>query len=1257
MRKLRKAKALASLATFAMFAALLVPLFSQPALAQGTTGSIRGAVTDQTGAVVPEAGVVAKNQATGVETAPYKTTGDGIYNIPNLTPGTYTITVEAANFKRAVFTDIQVGVGQEVTIDAALQPGGLTETVTVAAGSEEVVNRETAQVSANFDTRKVAELPSNAAGAGIDTLALLAPGVLPGFGNVNSNGTTLSVNGQRSRSNNFSIDGTDNNDLSIGGPSYFVSNQDLVQDFQVITNNFSAQYGRNQGAIVNIVTKGGGNEFHGTAFWHHVDRKLFGTLNNLERRAGDEEAPPLLYNVYGGTVGGPIKRDKAFFFGSFQGIRTRETVVARGTGLSIVSSELERFRNAFPGNPIAGALANFTSFAINDFGTLRPRTDLGNEIETVTVNGRNFQVGGPFDVVLFPIDFTRTCNAATLANCQGFQAAFPEREFQTGLVGPTAQEEFTIKSDWKITDKDDIQGRYLWQDNNFADNLGGSNGFTGDVPASSKNLGATWTRQLSSTSLNEFRFSFTRLSVIFGGGCEGLQGCITDPTGGGIGESLANITFNIRGLTTGSAIQTIGPATNLPQGRVVDAYQFNDNFSLTRGRHQMVMGADIRRLRNAVPFLPNINGAFVIGSATNFINNSPQQVTLAAGEPEIKYFETDQFYFFQDDWKVKDNLTLNLGVRYEYIGQPINTLNEITVDRESNADTALWKLSLPLEARTIPKLAADKNNWAPRLGFAYTPRFGGDGMFGRLLGEDATVIRGGYSIAYDPPFYNILLNISTAAPVVFNNITGNPATPTAANPTLFPFPDPVPVGSTVRAFAEDRGLIIRGVADPRFQSQTPVASDFHLPYAQQWSLGIQRQINRNNVAEIRYVGTHAVGLFQSNNVNPRIDRLLNGFTVPAAGAPGGVLTFPGFPNLVPAGLTPAVAGTGACINDPATPFINESNNCNGRVLAGRGRILARENTASSIYHGLQTRYNGRLGNQLTLGASYTFSKALDNSSEIFAFAENAAVQNPFNRAADRSYSAFDRRHGAAFNALWDLPFFKDQKGIIGHIAGGWQINGTHVITSGRRWTPSQFFTQTLAANFAVAGLTAPRSYTDPLIGDTNRPFYGNPNAPSTSVGLYQWDAFLLAPFINGLAVPVNNPSQLYSFADFNQGVLTPISANDVRYIFNGPGAAVVKGTPFGDVPRNIEQGPRLNQMNLGIFKNTRITERVTIQFRTEMFNALNHPNPGYGFPGFETVDTPDRFVEDAGQAGFAFADFTDMQLARRFIQFGLRVIF
>ena len=1212
MRKPRRAKALVYCVTFVLVSALLPPLFGSSANAQATTGSIRGVVLDQSGAVVAGATISAKNEATGVTTATLKSTGDGIYNLPNLIPGKYTVTAEAPNFKKAVFTSVDVRVGQDTTLDVALQAGIATETVTVMAGTEEVINKESAQISSSFDARKVNELPSNVAGAGIDTLALLAPGVLPGFGNVNSNGTTLSVNGQRARSNNFTIDGQDNNDLSIGGPNYFVSNQDLVQDFQVITNNFSAQYGRNQGAIINIATKSGTNSFHGSASEYHIDRKLFGTQNNLERRgrnAADPaslEAPPLLYNVFGGTLGGPIIKDKAFFFGSFQGIRTAETFIARSGSVALLPEEFARFKADFAGNPLAQAVADFGAFALNDFGTVRPRTDT-NPFDTITLGGHTYKV------------------------------AQPERSFKVAATAPVdRQNEYTGRGDVKISDKDGVWGRYLYQNGVTINGLGGSNGFTGDIPFRSQNAGGNWTRQVSNRALNEFGAAYSRLFVKFGGGCDGLKGCIPDPSN--IGEAFTNITFTALSAR-GFSLQTIGPATNLPQGRTVEAFQFHDNFSLTRGRHQMIAGADIRRLRNSVPFLPNINGAFSVGNATRLVNNAPQQVTVAAGTSTLAYTETDRFFFFQDDFKIRDNFTLNLGLRYEYIGQPINLLHNLTVKRESDPTTALFKTSLSVEDRSVPKIPADKNNWAPRLGFAWTPRFGKGGWMGKVLGEDATVVRGGYSIAYDPPFYNILLNISTAAPVVFNSVTLNSATPGAG--LLFPFPPGGGTGPTVRAFAESRGLIVKGVLDPRFQNQTPVANNFHLPYIQQWSFGIQRQINSANVFEVRYVGNKATGLFQTNNRNPRVDRILSGFTF-------GGLTFPGLPDQVPAGVTGLAVGQGGCVDDPATPFVNESAACVGRVLP-RGRIQERGNTASSTYNALQTRYNGRLHNQLTYGASYTFSKALDNSSEIFAFNTNSALtQNPFDiNRSEKSFSGFDRRHGGSINVIWDLPWFKDGKGVIGHTLGGWQLNATHVLASGRRYSVSEAF----SATFFNSGI----GYVDP-ISSPLRPFYGNPTADAKNVGVYQRDAFLFnALFGLGLTVPTNNPSQVYSLnALLNDGVLTQTSANDVRFIYNGAGAAALKGTPYGDVPRMSEKGPKLNQLNLGIFKNTRITERVKLQFRMEMFNALNHPNPGYGLVGSEAGDSPDFFIEDAGST---FANNTEIQFARRLIQFGLRLTF
>ncbi|MFY9608012.1 MAG: carboxypeptidase regulatory-like domain-containing protein [Blastocatellia bacterium] len=1219
MRNLRRVKSLAFSATFLLVSALLMPLFSQPVLAQATTGGLRGVVSDKAGAVVPDADVTAKNSATGVESRT-KTNDEGIYSFPSLLPGSYLVVVEKQGFKKAELQEVIVKVGDIATIDPTLEAGLGTETVTITAG-ESLIQKEQVQISNTFEARKVADLPSNVAGGGIDTLALLAPGVVPGFGNVNGNGTTLSVNGNRARSNNFTVDGADNNDLSIGGPNYFVDNQDIVAEFQVITNNFSAEYGRNQGAIVNIVTKAGTNDFHGTLFWAHRDRKNFDSLTNFERRGGDKDDPtPFLYNVYSGTAGGRIIKDKLFFFGSWQTITGREVGLFQSANPAIAPEDLSRFAADFPGNPIAQAIANFSAFAITDIGTLRERADLPND--------GTFTIGGNV-----------------------YRAAFPERE----VALPFTQKEFSARADWTINDRHGLWFRQLYQtvDNKNALSSPGSGGFFSDIPVTSKISTGQFTSQLTSTSVNAFRFNFNRLSVIFGGGCEGKQGCIPHPDA--IGDTLANITFTGFRDSNGNNMQTIGPATNLPQGRVVDVYQFNDDYSKTLGKHQLKIGADIRRLKNTVPFLPNVNGAFRFPSSTAIVQNRPSFVNLASGEVAIGYKETDQFYYINDDFRVRDNLTLNLGVRYEYIGQPINTLHELSLERESDPSTALWKQSLPLEVRTFGKLPADKNNFAPRFGFAWRPRFG-DGAFSKmLLGEsDATVIRGGYSIAYDPPFYNLLLNISTSSPLVFLNTTLNPASPAAV---AFPLPSASPTGAEVQAFAQGAGLIAKDTFDPRFFSQTQVSKNFYLPYAQQFSFGIQRELNRENVVEARWVATKGTGLFQTLNRNPRIDRLLNGFTRNVlfdSGDPDNPnvvpVTFPGFPQLLPQGLTPQVAGVGACVDDPNTPagILNEANACNGRLLP-QSLIRSRENTVNSIYHSLQTRYQGRLVNQLSLGVSYTWSKALDNASEVFSFQEASATQNPFNtNSLERGFSGFDRRHALSMNFIWDVPLFKNQEGLVGNLLGGWQLNGTYFLANGLRYTPSQFLNV-----FGIGSVGYDDTVWDGgFLGlDSLRPFFGNPNAPRTEVGISQVDAALI------FGVPVQNIDGFWSLNQLQgNGNLVNVTKDQVRYIFNGPGAARIFNSPFGTVPRGQEIGMKLNNLNLGIFKTFRIRENMKIRFSVDMFNALNHPNPGVGFIANETSAVPDIFVDDAGTST-PFGDFTEVQLARRAIQFGLKFIF
>ena len=1250
MNSSRKERVFALLTAWALVLGMFLPLSATSVMAQATTGTLRGTVTDPNGAAVAGATVTVQNEATGVTTPPLTTNSEGAFDAPGLPPGSYSVTVEAAGFKRAVNKGTNVNVGVVNPVAVVLEAGNVAETVTVTAGTEEVVQRDQAQISTTIEARRIQDLPSNGAGGGIDTLALLAPGVVANrSGGTNTNGTGLSVNGNRGRSNNFQIDGADNNDLSVGGPALFVDFQDSVQEFQVITNNFSAQYGRNQGAVVNIVTKGGTNTYHGTAFLFHQDNKVLNSLNNLEKRSGQTEPDPSLYNVFGGTFGGPLHlprfgeggpaiwngKDRLFFFGAYQGIRNPSTVTASTTSLAILPSEFGRLSSTFPNNGLIAAYVRYSPFAIpgaspSTFAAGTPQTVFVNP--NLTGNARfsstpqagftgPFQIGGPYDVI----------------NLGGnlFQAAQIERTVSTAYN----ENYYSLRFDAKPTDRDNVTVRYLNQKGVSENGVGTiSIGFLGDLPASSKNFGGGWTRTLTNTIVNEFRGSYQKIGIEFGGGCDvATPGCTPGPAQ--IGSALARIDFSgALGLTKTNALQSIGPATNLPQGRIGKVYQLADNLSWTVGRHSLLMGAEYKHLSNISPFLPVYNGNFTYTSAARIINNAPATIGVTGGDPLLAFTEDDQYYFFQDDFKIRPNLTLNLGVRYEYTGQPFNALNEQSVARENDPARRFYNPALPLSVRTVPAIAADKNNIAPRVGFAYSPRF-----WRTFLGEDATVIRGGFSIAYDPAFYNILSNVQNAAPFSASlNVAPNLLTSTTTSPLPLPAN---PTGENVRAAAVASGVLPLGQLDPRFLSQTRVSDDFHSPYSMQFSMGVQHQFGRRHVAEVRYVGTRGVGLFQNINDNFFIGPLVNGLAAKTLPFQVGnsvvnqAVTFPSFSNLLPPGTTAAV-----CVNDPATPLVNESA-CTGRLKAGLVGITTRANSGNSIYHSMQSRYNGRLLNDsLSLGLAYTWSKTIDDSSEIFAQADvlSPNAQNPFcvNRC-ERGPSALDRPHAFSANFIYDAPWFREQRGFVGHILGGWQLNSTYILTSGATFTPGQ----SLNGNIGLGNtyLTA---------GD--RPFLANANADRRQVGISQIDAAIL------YGIPIVNPNGFWSQTAINAtGDVIPVTPNDVKYIFNGPGAAKIFGTPFGSAGRNIERGPIFNQLNLGLFKNIKVYERLTVQLRGEAYNVLNHPNPGFGAAVTSTAGgyLPNININSAGTPGSAFGENDDISYARRVVQVGLRIIF
>lgn len=1313
-------------ATMFVASVLFVLLISVVTTMAQTTGSIGGEVTDSKGAVVPNATVKVKNEATGVEITT-TSNGNGIFQVGSLLPGNYTITTSATGFKKSVKTGVTVVVGTTNPGDVTLEPGSQDAVVTVTSSGETVLETETSQVSSTINTRQVQDLPSNGAGGGIDTLALLIPGVVANrVGGTNTNGTGLSVNGNRGRSNNFQIDGADNNDLSVGGPALFVDFQDAVQEFQVVSSNFDASIGRNQGAIINIVTKSGTNQFHGSGFVHHQDNVFFNSLRNTERRTTPiTQLNPSLYTVYGGTIGGPIYlptigdngpaltrlTNKAFFFFAYQGIRNPALNTGASLSYAITASDFGRLSATFPGNPVINAITTYSPFAIPTgvaintisaaplanaiasqintrgvpgcptvvpVGTLAPTigsdgvTPCGAYIGTNPSTGSPFLTGGPYDVL----------NFGTAANPVLFQAA----QYQRTLSQAYQESYYNIKIDVHPTNKDSIAWRFQNQSGNSINGNGTfSNATTVNVPAHSKNTGGNWTHTFSNTTLNDFRLNYQIIGVEFGGNqfCAGSirnPGCVPPP--GQLDKALTNIAFTAAlGVTTGGALGTIGPATNLPQGRIGKVYQAADTLTKIWGRHSVRFGAEFKYLDTLVPFLPTFNGAYTFSGTTTglptgsalasrIINNAPSAFSVAVGNPLVDFIERDKYVFVQDDFKFRPNLTLNLGVRYENTGQPINQLNTITTNRE-NSSTPLFNPNLPLSARTVPKIPTDNNNFAPRIGFAYTPHF-----WKKLFGEDQTVFRGGYSIAYETAFYNLLLNVATAAPAA-----ATLTVPTASLPATPGGPAGLtgsPFGDIIRANAAATGVLPVGILNPAFLTVTRDATNFKAPYSEQYSFGMQRQFGRHHIAEVRYVGTHGISLFQSINDNFFIEPLFDGFsltrarnatgngtggigvTTPftgsagqAAGSPnctGATATqtcinFPNFRNLLPASATRALC------TDIVGTLDNEAA-CNFRQFNAAG-ITTRNNSGSSIYNSLQAQYHGRfLKDTLSMGASYTWSKTIDNVSEVFGFADISSpnAQNPFCiNQCERSLSNLDRPHAFSMNFVYDVPYFKEQRGIVGHLLGGWQLNGTYIITSGSPYTPANNVAGTfgLGSTYLTAG---------------DRAFLTNPNAPRTAVGISQIDAFYV------FGVPCNpSPCTLantgfWSMNDIRGrngavplNTLTPVTTSDVRYIINGPGSASIFGTPFGNAPRNSERGPIINQMNLSVFKNIKVRETFSVQLRAEAFNALNHPNVGTGVE--RGGPYPVELLTSAGVNLGAFGQNTDIALSRRVIQVGIRLVF
>jgi len=1165
--------------------AILLLVGSASVHGQGiVTGMISGTVMDAQGAVVAGASIQAVHMATAAKFSD-KSDSQGYYELKSLPIGLYNLTIEATGFRKLQLSNVVVEAGKSTALGSrTLDIGAASELVTVEA-SVPLVESTSSQIGGTFDTTVVSALPNG--GAGFDNLALYIPGVANnGSTNFsNTNGAAIANNGLRGRSNNFQIDGQANNDNSVAGPLVFLSNPDVLGELQVVSNNFSAEYGRNSGTVVNYITKSGTNLFHGSGYEFYEgdwDRSLTngqknplqgfcppgvapGTATPFATKCKEPVVPRFVDNRWGGTFGGPVLKNRIWFFGSYQQEQQRAVSSSTSSSLTPTPAGLSALVAAFPNNPAAAAIQKFGPYGITA-GNPQP----SGVVQNITVSNGTTAATVPF--------------------------AFVNR-----VVGNNFDDkQITGRGDWAISNKDRFFFRFIYQNSNTALGSGTiSSGAFVAVPAQDRQYGWDYTRAWTSNFITQARVSYGTGFFKFAGG-QGFPQCTI--------ENVLACPPNIGFSDATNSYTTFGLATNLPQDRQVHNTQYQSNSTWTRGRHTFKFGGELDHQSSPNHFLPSINGGFSFFSsastATDCVNTAGaaapcnafsnflkggagcpgagtanpatcSQLSLTDGPFNFDFKENDLAFYGQDDWRIKSNLTLNLGLRWEWDQQAINLLHDITVQ---NVAKGFWAAGLPTNVTEIPRIPEDFNNYGPNFGFAWTPR-----ILKKLIGEDKTVIRGGYRVAYDPAYYNIFLNVATSAPVVNAGTINNVGVP--ANAT----------GTGVQAAY--LGLIPRG-QNPGARNQTRVSPDFHNPYVEQWSFGVERLISSRISFETRYVGNHSVGNFQSVNSNPLISSCTAFTGDTCTGTASGLAVQA--PQYIPSGVTPCTP-SGAAAGSGSTAS-------RGRPDCNFTLVRTRNNGAWSTYHGLQNELKIRAFHGLTADFAYTFSKALDNTSEVFASTGGNSTPisiNPFDpNARERGISAESYPHVVTTYAVYDLPWANKQHGIFGHMLGGWQVSGTHRYQSGVAITPVQ--------NTNNGDPYCDGSFNNNFIGatlDSCRPILSNPNAPFNTSGRY----------LNATQV-INVTTCMSTNAGIPGTPACPfINPTDVHFIVNNTFAvnALCGGDPFAcAVGRNVTRAQNRNQVDLSLQKSLRLTERMNLTLRGDVLNAFNYQfmGPG-GVPG------------------------------------------
>lgn len=817
-----------------IFGFLLMCVVCSTALAQTSKGFLVGTVADPNGAIVPNASITITNTATGAQRTTVSQ-DNGTYRFDAIDPGTYNLTITAGGFADTRSENIVVASAQTAEVNLQLSVSGAAATVDVTGSDSNVQLQTTDGARVNtLEERQITELPIT--GLNPANLVLTLPGVVD-VGQTNSGGfvqgVEFSTNGLRARSNNQLIDGLDNNDNSITGQAYQPSVRDGYSEVAILSSNYSAEYGRAGGAVVNVVTRSGTNEYHGSAY-DIIQNSFLNSLSPNQRQQNFTDVPQFAENTFGGSIGGPLSflrfgeggpttfsgKNRLFFFGTFQA---------------------DLFRN----NAVATATVP-TAAGFNTLRALYPAGTNSNLDYYLGIVGANRGVTNTFTV---PIRNTTT--GAVINNVEFGDVA-------TTVAQPVNTYDYITRVDYTPSERDSFTIRYLANKQNFVNQFPTVfQGFEVDVPGFTQNLYTSYTRNFSANLTNEARFGYGFFKANF------------TPRNAAAGQTGA--TFDFAGDELGTGINGVGLTTTFPQGRKFNNYQFQDTVTYTVARHTFRIGADLNLQRGsqAVPFnsrgaflftdsnditIPTIPGnpppnpsTFTINAFQNFLqgfSGAGGSIVRAFGSQFVEPDTFFQNYFINDEWRVRDDLTINLGLRYENYGTPFNQV----------AFPAFAGFNVPIS--TVVRQERDNNNFAPRFSFAYSPDFSkGSGFFGvgRLFGEKNTVIRGGFAVNYDVFFNNILGNTAAASPnVASTTILGSVVA--ANNPRgLANFNiNQLPTGATLNPLATITSI------DPNLEN----------PQSYVYNLGIQRRLFGDLIFDVAYVGSRGLKLFINEQLNP-----------------------------------------------------------------------------------------------------------------------------------------------------------------------------------------------------------------------------------------------------------------------------------------------------------------------------------------------------------------------------------------------------